>query len=105
MRKNDNRPDADNPEWTHQEIRKAKPLLEALPKATAAAVQRYQGQRGPQKTPTKILISLRVDRDVVEAYRASGAGWQTRANEALRSASPEPRRRTPKRTVRTARPA
>jgi hypothetical protein len=29
--------------------------------------------------------SLRIDRDVVEAYRASGRGWQTRANAALRA--------------------
>ena len=56
-----------------------------LPKETVEAIRRYQGQRGPQKAPTKELISLRVDRDVVEAYRASGRGWQTRANEALRA--------------------
>jgi uncharacterized protein (DUF4415 family) len=49
------------------------------------AIRRYRGQRGPQKTPTKELISLRVDRDVAAAYRASGPGWQTRANEALRA--------------------
>jgi uncharacterized protein (DUF4415 family) len=59
--------------------------MDALPKETAAAVRRYRGQRGPQKNPTKELISLRVDRDVVAAYRATGAGWQTRANDALRA--------------------
>jgi uncharacterized protein (DUF4415 family) len=84
MRKNASRPDAANPEWTAEEIRAARPLMDVLPKETAAAVRRYRGQRGPQKTPTKELISLRVDRDVAAAYRASGRGWQTRANEALR---------------------
>lgn len=84
MRKNASRPDDENPEWTAEEIRNAKPFLESLPPETLAAVLRYRGQRGPQKEPTKELISLRVDRDVVEAFRASGAGWQTRANEALR---------------------
>jgi uncharacterized protein (DUF4415 family) len=58
--------------------------MDVLPKATAAAVGRYRGQRGPQKTPTKEQISLRVDRDVAAAYRATGRGWQTRINDALR---------------------
>ena len=84
MRKNASRPDAENPEWTPEEIQKARPLVEVLPKETAEAVRRYRGQRGPQKSPTKELISLRVDREVVAAYRATGPGWQKRAGEALR---------------------
>jgi len=84
MRKNASRPDADNPRWSEKEIRDARPLIEMLPPETAAAVRRHRGQRGPQQRPTKELISLRVDRDVVAAYRATGSGWQTRANEALR---------------------
>jgi len=82
MRKNASRPDAENPEWTAEEIRQARPLMEMLPKETVAAIRRYRGQ---QKSPTKQLISLRVDRDVAAAYRATGPGWQTRANEALRA--------------------
>lgn len=85
MRKNASRPDPENPEWSSTEIRDAQPLMSALPSETAAAVRRYRGQRGPQQRPTKELISLRVDRDVVAAYRATGAGWQTRANEALKA--------------------
>ena len=85
MRKTARRPDAENPEWTAEDIRRARPLLEVLPKETMEAVRRYRGQRGPQKTPTKELISLRVDRDLVAAYRATGAGWQRRASEALRA--------------------
>lgn len=83
MRKNASRPDAENPEWTSEDLQKARPLMDVLPKETAEAV-RYRGQRGPQKSPTKELISLRVDRDVVAAYRATGPGWQNRAGEALR---------------------
>lgn len=85
MRKNASRPDAENPEWTAEDFRRARPLVELLPAATVEALRRYQGQRGPQKLPTKELISIRVDRDVVAAYRATGAGWQRRANEALRT--------------------
>ncbi|PYR38066.1 MAG: hypothetical protein DMF93_16775 [Acidobacteria bacterium] len=100
MRKNASRPDRQNPEWTAKEIRNARPLLDVLPDETAAAVRRYRGQRGPQKAPTKELISLRVDRDVVAAYRSSGPGWQARANEALRVGltrrAPRPRLRPTK---------
>lgn len=84
MRKNATRPDAENPEWTAEEIRRARPLMDMLPKETVNAVRRYRGQRGPQKSPPKELISLRVDADIVAAYRATGAGWQKGANEALR---------------------
>jgi uncharacterized protein (DUF4415 family) len=84
MRKNPSRPDVENPEWTEEDIRRARPALEVLPKEVVEAIRRYRGQRGAQKAPTKELISLRVDRDVVAAYRASGPGWQVRANEALR---------------------
>ena len=85
MRKNASRPDAENPEWTGEEMRAARPLLEVLPNEVVEAIRRYRGQRGPQKAPTKEMVSLRVDRDVVAAYRATGPGWQARANEALRA--------------------
>ena len=42
--------------------------------------------RGKQKRPTKVLVSLRLERDVVERLRASGPGWQSRANDMLRKA-------------------
>ena len=85
MRKNGSRPDTDNPEWTEDDFRRAHPALDVLSKEAVEAIRRYRGQRGPQKRPTKELISLRVDRDVVEAYRSMGRGWQARAHEALRA--------------------
>jgi uncharacterized protein (DUF4415 family) len=85
MRKNRSRPDAENPEWTAEDFQRARPALQVLPTQVVAAIRRYRGQRGPQKTPTKEMISLRVDRDVVAAYRATGPGWQAKANDALRA--------------------
>ena len=41
-------------------------------------------KRGPQRTPTKERISIRLSRDVVEKLRATGYGWQTRVDAALR---------------------
>ena len=54
-----------------------------LPPATYAALVR---RRGPQKAATKEPISLRLDRDLLDRLRASGPGWQRRANDLLRKA-------------------
>lgn len=35
----------------------------------------------------KELVSLRIDRDVLEHFQAEGSGWQERINAALRTAS------------------
>jgi uncharacterized protein (DUF4415 family) len=40
--------------------------------------------RGPQKAPTKVLTSLRLDADVIAFFRAQGSGYQSRINDALR---------------------
>jgi uncharacterized protein (DUF4415 family) len=32
-------------------------------------------------------VSLRLDRDVIEKFKATGPGWQSRINEALRRAT------------------
>lgn len=43
------------------------------------------GKRGrPKAGQTKVLMSLRLDADVVEGFRVTGPGWQSRMNEALR---------------------
>lgn len=73
------RADSENPEWTEEDFRKARPAAEALP----ASLARKLGVRGPQKTPTKEQINIRLSRAVLEAFRVSGAGWQTRIDEAL----------------------
>ena len=41
-------------------------------------------RRGPQKTPTKVPVTIRLSRDVVERFKASGTGWQTRVDTALK---------------------
>jgi len=51
-----------------------------------AKLVRSRGQCGPQKTPTKQQVTLRLDRDVLQRFRATGAGWQSRINEALKKA-------------------
>ena len=71
----------DVPELTGEFFRKARPIAE-FPELQRA-LERARGQRGPQKAPTKERVTLRLDRDVVESYRAAGPGWQTRINDDL----------------------
>lgn len=45
---------------------------------------RLPGQRGPQKRPTKVPVTVRYSPEVVEYFKGTGEGWQTRMNDALR---------------------
>jgi uncharacterized protein (DUF4415 family) len=48
--------------------------------------------RPPSANP-KQALKLRIDADVVEHFRATGPGWQTRINDTLRRAAKLPRRK------------
>jgi len=82
---------SDNPEWTEEDFKNAKPFAEIFPEMAES----WRRTRGPQKSPTKQLISLRLDRDVIEAFKAQGPGWQTRMNAALREAMATTRKTHP----------
>src|SRR5258708_783801 len=75
--------DPDTFEATAADFARAKPAKDVLPAAVYKMI-RQRGQRGPQKTAKKVPISLRVDQDVLEAYAATGKGYQARMNEVLR---------------------
>ena len=76
--------DADPDTWElpEEDWARMRPVREAHPEL----VGEYRRTRGRQKSPTKLLVSLRLERDVVERLRASGPGWQSRANDMLRKA-------------------
>ncbi len=71
--------DINNPEWTGQDIKAAKPYS-SLP----ATLRAKLGGRGPQKAPPKVSTTIRLSPDVVQAFRATGDGWQTRIDSALK---------------------
>jgi uncharacterized protein (DUF4415 family) len=56
---------------------------EQLPAEIQAVLPR---RRGPQRSPVKVPVTMRLSRDVVEALRSMGTGWQTHADEMLRRA-------------------
>jgi len=48
------------------------------------ATVRRPGQRGPGKKAKKVLLSVRYSPEVVDYFKATGEGWQTRMDEALK---------------------
>jgi uncharacterized protein (DUF4415 family) len=77
--------DPDNPEWTDEELAQARPFAEVFP-ALAEKMRKAAGGR-PKAEKPKVAVSLRLDPDVIEAFKAKGPGWQSRMNQALRKAA------------------
>jgi uncharacterized protein (DUF4415 family) len=50
----------------------------------AEAIILRPGIRGPQKAPTKKSIAIRLSQDVVENFKSTGTGWQSRIDDALK---------------------
>ena len=77
--------DDDNPEWTKADFVRAKAEEHRLPSEVQALIKRPRGR--PKLERAKVDIKLRIDPDVLDAFKAGGPGWQTRMNEALRRAA------------------
>ena len=73
-------------ELTAADLARFRPAYEVLPPELVAILREQRRIRGAQKAPTKKLVSIRLDQDVLERARAEGPGWQTRINAILREA-------------------
>lgn len=60
--------DRDNPPWSEEML--GPPVM--------------RRGRGPQKAPTKVLTTIRLDADVIAFFRSLGPGYQARINNVLR---------------------
>jgi uncharacterized protein (DUF4415 family) len=79
-------PDTDNPAWTTEEVAKAKPAGEVLTQLfSAERAQSLLTPRGrPKADVTKVRVGIRLSPEVIDHFKASGDGWQTRIDAALR---------------------
>ncbi len=79
--------DEDTPELTAEWFDKAKPASKVLPQlfgnSRAAELLLPKRGRPPLENP-KEHVNIRLDADVVLAFKSQGRGWQTRVNSALR---------------------
>lgn len=73
----------DAPEWSAEDFKSARPISDFPELLEALNNVRARGQRGPQKSEVKDRIGLRLDHNIVEHFRASGPGWQSRINDIL----------------------
>ena len=78
--------DDDNPEWTAADFARAK-YGQDIPAHIRAAFPKARGRpAGSVKADAKQAVSIRLDPDVIAHFRATGPGWQSRVNAALRKA-------------------
>ena len=75
------------PEATRAWFERAKPardvLTDIVGKRTAQEMLKPKRGRPFSEAP-KTHVNIRLDADIVGAFKGSGAGWQTRINKALR---------------------
>ena len=75
--------DDDNPEWTEEDFARAKRIHD-LPELA------FLLKRGRPRMPDearKRRVSIMLDPDVIDHFKAGGKGWQTRLNAVLRKAA------------------
>jgi len=78
--------DPESLELTKEELNQARPFKEMFPEL-AAKMEAEIAKRGrPKQEKTKTIITVRLDPEVVDKYRAKGKGWQSQMNQDLRRA-------------------
>ncbi len=80
--------DPDNPEWTADMFKQARPAIEVHPNLVAHSLRRKHKEEGLSKRE----VSIELDIDLLAHFLEGGPGWQERLNDALRqalSASPQ----------------
>jgi uncharacterized protein (DUF4415 family) len=76
--KNSETPDKENPEWTAGDVARAVAFT-GLP---AGLQGKLRGR--PKAEETKERITIRLSPDVLDAFRETGAGWQTKIDAVLK---------------------
>jgi uncharacterized protein (DUF4415 family) len=79
--------DPDNPELTDDQLAQMRPARDVLPpELYRTLVSRGRGRPRADPSLKKVVVKLRIDPDVLSAFKAKGPGWQTRMSAALRTA-------------------
>ena len=72
-------------DWARLKSESAADPAKDHPEANVRHIVRGMVRRGLQPAPSKAAVSLRVDQDVLEWFKAQGPGYQTRINTVLRA--------------------
>jgi len=77
--------DDDTPELTAERAARLRPAGDVLPEYVLAQFKRSPGR--PRSPSSKKQVTLRLDAEILDYFRAGGDGWQSRINRALRQAA------------------
>jgi uncharacterized protein (DUF4415 family) len=77
---------ADIEETSEEEDARIYAAASADPDNPPGLIMRAKRVGRPPAALTKEVVTIRLDREVVARFRATGEGWQTRINETLRKA-------------------
>ncbi len=92
--------DEENPEWTDADFARARPAADVLREqfGAEAVAHLLKPKRGrPPKAAPKRATNIRLSAEVLEYFRATGPGWQTRVDEVLKSHAARAAKRAPAR--------
>ncbi|MDD0824462.1 BrnA antitoxin family protein [Mannheimia sp. AT1] len=74
----------ENPEWTQKDIDNALRLEEMPSQLQSLVLESKAKKRGrPISNDKKVSVTIRYSASVIEAFKATGKGWQTRMNQVL----------------------
>jgi uncharacterized protein (DUF4415 family) len=76
--------DPDGRELEAHWFAQARPASDVLPPDMYAALIEKRPRGRPKADETKVFTAIRLDADLLETFKATGKGWQTRMNAALR---------------------
>ncbi len=69
--------DLDSPPLTDEMLSRMRPVEELHPEIPRRV-------RGAQRSPKKVPVSIRLSPEVIDYFKSTGKGWQTRLDDALR---------------------
>ncbi|AYC99889.1 BrnA antitoxin family protein [Neorhizobium sp. NCHU2750] len=79
--------DQDNPPLTDAKLASMRPFREVFPEMAAEMEKAIAARGRPKIEAPKVAVTLRLDPDVLDRFKASGKDWRSRMAEELRKAA------------------
>lgn len=75
--------DDENPEWTDEDFKNALTFEQMPPALQALVIESRERKRGVQLHKKKVSVTIRYSQSVIDAFKSTGKGWQSRMNQVL----------------------
>ncbi|MCI5763645.1 BrnA antitoxin family protein [Actinobacillus porcinus] len=76
--------DDESPEWTDEDFKRALKFEEMSPELQQLVLWSRERKRGrPPMEEKKVSVTIRYSSKVIDAFKATGKGWQSRMNQVL----------------------